>query len=178
MSRRARGVRLVAVAGNDAHANVGLSLGDAAGKKLLQIQLDPYERSFRVVRNHVLIEHDKPFGAETLLEAIREGHIFFSFDLFCDATGFFFLAENKLEKKIMGDEIALEDGVRLQVSAPVKCRIVLFKDGQRMMEERDVTNKEFTVKERGAYRLEVYLDQLGAAFQQRPWIITNPIYVR
>jgi hypothetical protein len=175
---KARARRLVAVAGNDAHANVGLHLGDAAGKKLLQIQLDPYERSFRVVRNHVLIERDKPFGADTLLAAIREGHIFFSFDLFCDATGFFFSAENKLEKKIMGDEIALEDGVRLQVSAPVKCRIVLFKDGQRMMEERDALAREFTVKERGAYRVEVYLDQLGAAFQHRPWIITNPIYVR
>jgi hypothetical protein len=170
--------RMVAIAGNDAHANVGLNLGDAAGKRLLQIQLDPYERSFRVVRNHVLIEKDKPFGAETLLEAIREGHTFFSFDLFCDATGFFFSAENRVEQKIMGDEIALEDGVRLQVSAPVKCRIVLFKDGQRLMEERDSLAKEFNVKERGAYRVEVYLDQLGAAFEQRPWIITNPIYVR
>jgi len=175
---RARGGRLVAIAGNDAHANVGIHLGDAAGKKLLQIQLDPYERSFRVVRNHVFIERDKPLAADTLLAAVREGHTFFSFDLFCDATGFFFSAENRVEKKIMGDELALEDGVRLQVNAPVKCRIVLFKDGQRLMEERDVMNKEFTVKERGAYRVEVYLDQLGAAFEQRPWIITNPIYVR
>lgn len=173
-----RARRLVAVAGNDAHANVGLHVGEAAGKRLLQIQLDPYERSFRVVRNHVLIERDKPLSAETLLSAIRDGHTFFSFDLFCDATGFFFSAENRVERKIMGDEIGLEDGVRLRVNAPVKCRIVLFKDGQRVMEERDSLAKEFAVKERGAYRVEVYLDQLGPGFEQRPWIITNPIYVR
>lgn len=173
-----RARRLVAIAGNDAHANVGIHFGDSAGKKLLQIQLDPYERSFRVVRNHVFVERDKPFDTETLLAAIRDGHTFFSFDLFCDATGFFFSAENRDEKKIMGDEIGLEDGVRLRVDAPVKCRIVLFKDGQRIMEERDALSKEFAVREKGAYRVEVYLDQLGAAFQQRPWIITNPIYVR
>lgn len=174
----ARNRRIVAIAGNDAHANVGISLGDAAGNKLLHIQLDPYERSFRVVRNHVLIEKEKPFDADSLLAAIRDGHSFFSFDLFCDATGFTYTAANRVEKKIMGDEIGLEDGVRLVVNAPVKSRLVLLKDGQQVGEESGVAIKEFVVNERGAYRVEVYLDQLGAAFRNRPWIITNPIYVR
>jgi cell division protein FtsL len=174
----ARNRRIVAIAGNDAHANVGLSLGDAAGNKLFGIKLDPYERSFRVVRNHVLIEREKPFDADTLLAALRDGHSFFSFDLFCDATGFTYTAANRAERKIMGDEIGLEDGVRLVVNAPVKSRIVLIKDGQRVGEESGVATKEFVASERGAYRVEVYLDQLGAAFRDRPWIITNPIYVR
>lgn len=173
-----RNRKLVAIAGNDAHANVGLSLGDAGGKKLLEIKLDPYERSFRVVRNHVLIEKEKPFDADSLLAAIRDGHSFISFDLFCDATGFTYTAVNRVEKKIMGDEINLEDGVRLLVNAPVKCRIAFVKDGQRVMEESNTATGEFVVKERGAYRVEVYLDQLGAAFRDRPWIITNPIYVK
>src|ERR671938_448150 len=51
----AEGRRVVAVAGNDAHANVGLSLQQLTGRPLLQLKLDPYERSFRVVRTHVLI---------------------------------------------------------------------------------------------------------------------------
>jgi hypothetical protein len=174
----ARNKRIVAIAGNDAHANVGLSLGDAAGNKLFEIKLDPYERSFRVVRNHVLVEKGKPFDADSLLAALRDGHSFFSFDLFCDATGFTYTAANRVERKIMGDEIGLEDGVRLVVNTPVKSRIVLLKDGQRVGEESGVATKEFVVKERGAYRVEVYLDQLGAALRDRPWIITNPIYVR
>jgi hypothetical protein len=44
---RQEGKRLVAVAGNDAHANVGISLNEASGKTLLGLKLDPYERSFR-----------------------------------------------------------------------------------------------------------------------------------
>jgi hypothetical protein len=78
----------------------------------------------------------------------------------------------------MGDEIKLEDGVRLLASAPVKSRIVLIKDGQRVGEEKDTARHEFFVNQKGAYRVEVYLDQLGTAFHERPWIITNPIYVR
>jgi cell division protein FtsL len=174
----ARNKKIVGIAGNDAHANVGLSLGDAAGNKFIQIQLDPYERSFRVVRNHVLVEKGKPFDADSLLAAIRDGHSFFSFDLFCDATGFTYTAANRVESKIMGDEIGLEDGVRLLVNTPVKSRIVLVKDGQRVGEASGSATKEFVASERGAYRVEVYLDQLGAAFHDRPWIITNPIYVR
>jgi hypothetical protein len=153
-------------------------MGDLSGNKLFEIKLDPYERSFRVVRNHVLIEKDVPFDADSLLAALGDGHSFFSFDLFCDATGFTYMASNRVEQKIMGDDINLEDGVRLVVNAPVKCRIVLLKDGQRVGEERDANTLEFAVKERGAYRVEVYLDGLGAAFKDRPWIITNPIYVR
>jgi cell division protein FtsL len=170
--------RPVAVAGNDAHSNVGLSLGDATGKKLFEIKLDPYERSFRLVRNHVLIEREKPLNEESLLAALRDGHSYISFDLLCDATGFTYTAENRAMKRIAGDEIGLEDGVRLRVGTPVKSRIVLIKDGQRIAEEKETTGKEFSVSERGAYRVEVYLDQLGASFYDRPWIISNPVYVR
>jgi hypothetical protein len=170
--------RLVALAGNDAHSNVGLGLADATGKKLFQIKLDPYERSFRIVRNHVLVERDRPLSADTLLAALREGHSYISFDLFCDATGFTYTAENRVERKLMGDEIGFEDGVRLTVNAPVSSRFVLIKDGQRAAEQKETTRHEFFVNQRGAYRVEVYLDELGAAFRDRPWIISNPIYVR
>ena len=47
-----------------------------------------------------------------------------------------------------------------------------------MHEERDATHKELTVHEKGVYRVEVYLDQLGKPLNAAPWIISNPIYVR
>jgi hypothetical protein len=173
-----KNMRLVAVAGNDAHSNVGVSLGDATGKKLFEIKLDPYERSFRIVRNHALILKETPLTEQSLLAALSDGHSYISFDLLCDAKGFTYTAENRVEKKIMGDEIGLEGGVRLRVNAPVKSRIVLIKDGERLDEEKETTSKEFFVNQRGAYRVEVYLDQLGASFHDRPWIISNPVYVR
>jgi hypothetical protein len=170
--------KVVAIAGNDAHANVGLQLGDRTGKRLIGIHLDPYERTFSVVRNHVLLEKERPLTAETLLSAISSGHCYIAFDLFGDSTGFTFTAENSRDRKIMGDEIELLDGVRLIASTPVQARVLLIKDGQVIRDEEGTARKDFPVAERGVYRVEVYLTQLGTLVQDKPWIISNPIYVR
>ena len=170
--------RLTATAGNDAHANIGISLKDSSGKTLLGLQLDPYEISFRLVRLHVLIEPDKSFDATTLMEALRSGHCFIGFDFLGDASGFSFEAENPGERKIQGDEISLEKETRLRVQTPVSSRIVVFKDGSVFLDENTVGRKELAVTERGVYRVEVYLPQLGELVAQKPWIISNPIYVR
>lgn len=172
------GRKLVAIAGNDAHANVGVSLIDSSGKTLLGLQLDPYERSFHLVRVHVLIPKDQPLSSETLLEGLREGHCFIGFDLFGDTTGFGFSASNGIENKIQGDEIGLQREVRLTANSPVTSRIVFLKDGKLIQDESGIRQKEFVVSEKGAYRVEVYLPQLAAPVGDQPWIISNPIYVR
>jgi hypothetical protein len=170
--------KVVAIAGNDAHANVGFGLTDRTGKSLIGVHLDPYERTFGVVRNHVLIEKAQPLNQETLLAAINSGHCYIAFDIFGDATGFLFTAENKESSKLMGDEIELLGGVRLRINTPVSSRVLLFKDGQVIRDEDATAVKEFQVTERGVYRVEVYLTQLGALVKDKPWIISNPIYVR
>ena len=86
--------RLTATGGNDAHANIGVSLKDSSGKTLLGIQLDPYATSFRLVRLHVLIEQGKTLDATSLMEAVRAGHCFIGFDFLGDTSGFAFEAEN------------------------------------------------------------------------------------
>lgn len=170
--------KLVAVAGNDAHANVGLTLNDSTGKRIAGIKLDPYERSFRVVRTHVLLGRDQPLSRESLLAALASGHCYLSFDLFADPNGFDFTAENKSEIKTMGDEIGLGDGVKLTASSPLPARIVLFRDGAKIQEESGTLRKEFPVTQTGIYRVEVYLPQLPRPVGDQPWIISNPIYVR
>lgn len=174
----ATGRRLVAIAGNDAHANVGVRLSDSSGKTLLGLQLDPYERSFHLVRVHVLIPKDKPLSSETLLEALANGHCFIGFDLFGDTAGFSFSGSNGIENKIQGDEIGLQKEVRLTANTPVSARIVLLKDGKPIEEESGIKRKDFVVNEKGSYRVEVYLPQLPAPAGDQPWIISNPIYVR
>lgn len=169
--------RLTAIAGNDAHANIGVSLKDSSGKTLLGIQLDPYETSFRLVRLHVLIETGKPLDAASLLEAVRAGHCFIGFDFLSDSSGFTFEAENPGERKIQGDEIRLAKETRLRVRTPIASRIVVFKDGAVFLDESGVDAKELVIPERGVYRVEVYLPQLQMVAEQ-PWIISNPIYVR
>ncbi|HKS29289.1 MAG TPA: hypothetical protein VJS44_15780 [Pyrinomonadaceae bacterium] len=173
-----RARRLVALAGNDAHQNVGLHLGDAGGKKYLGLLLDPYSRSFQIVRTHALLEKEKALTTDTLLEALSRGHCYIAFDLLSDSTGFRFTARSGNSTAIMGDSLALSEGdTRLQVATPIKSRIVLFRNGQRLDESPDALGKEFAVKERGVYRVEVYLDALGPSFRDRPWIISNPIYI-
>jgi hypothetical protein len=170
--------RLTATAGNDAHANIGITLSDSTGKTLLGIKLDPYERSFRLVRMHVLIAKNQPLTAETLLAALRDGHCFIAFDLFGDSTGFSFSAANGSESKIQGDEINVASGVRLSVSIPVNGRVVLLKNGSVIQERSGISKVDFEVSERGPYRVEVYLSQLPRPVSDQPWIISNPIYLR
>jgi hypothetical protein len=167
--------RMTAVGGNDAHSNIGVSLKDSSGKTLLGLQLDPYETSFRLVRLHVLIEQNRSLDAASVLDAVRAGHCFVGFDFLGDSSGFSFEAP---ENKIQGDEIPLREDTRLRVRTPVPSRIVVFKDGAVFLDENGITAKEFAVTERGIYRVEVYLPQLGPLVAQKPWIVSNPIYVR
>ena len=180
-----RGQRIVATAGNDAHANIGMSLNDSSGKTLLGFKLDPYERSFRLVRMHVLVNllssglvDFSSLQERYLLAATSEGHCFIGFDLFGDTTGFRYSAHDGDQDRLMGDEIKLENEVRLSVSVPVAARIVLLKDGEVVEDKSAVSKLEFVAREKGSYRVEVYLPQLPRPAGGQPWIISNPIYVR
>lgn len=167
-----------ATAGNDAHSNIGLSLRDSSGKTLVGIQLDPYEISFRLVRMHVLIDRNKPLDEANLLDALRAGHCFIGFDFLGDTSGFSFTAESAGEQKIQGDDVALSTDTRLRVRTPVSSQVKLFKDGNVISEENGVMSKDFPVTERGVYRVEIYLPQLGKLAAGKPWIISNSIGVR
>ncbi len=177
----ATGKQLIGVAGNDSHANIGFGLTDSSGKKLLGLELDPYERSFRLVRLHVLsyaTAGDASVTQDRLLNAIAAGNCFIGYDIFGDTSGFRYTAQDGDESRIMGDLITLEDEVRLNVKLPVPGRIVLLKDGAPVQEATNVRTLEFVAKERGVYRVEAYLPQLGKPAGEQPWIISNPIYVR
>jgi hypothetical protein len=167
--------KLVAIAGNDAHSNVGLSLDDAAGNNLIGFKLDPYERSFRTVRTHVLLKKDRRLSHEALLDAISQGHCYLSFDLFSDASGFVFRINNS--DRIMGDDVALNSQPRFQVQSPLPARIVLLKNGEAI-DQKSGTSTEFSPGGPGVYWVELYLDSLPAPVTGRPWVISNPIYVR
>jgi hypothetical protein len=165
---------LVAIGGNDAHSNVGFGLSDSTGKQWFGVKLDPYERSFRIVRTHVLIKKDKALTRETLLEAIAAGHCYVSFDVFSDPTGFSFAVTQT--DKIMGDRIYPDNDVNLSVTAPLPSRFVLYKNGGAV-DQKTGPSAQFAVTPVGIYRVEVYLDSLPAPARGKPWILSNPIYV-
>jgi hypothetical protein len=178
--------RAYAFAGNDAHANVGLALQDRAGRKMLDFKLDPYERSFRLVRTHVLLSEGEQLDERNLLAALSRGNFYLSFDVFGDPTGFRFTAVNDPREPqtrsgaVMGEEINPLPGgeVRLKVSLPVQARTVFYRDGQVVHEVPGAARADLAAGQKGVYRVEVYLDQLGSLMNGKPWIISNPIFVR
>src|SRR5947208_689182 len=167
--------KLVAIAGNDAHSNIGVSLNDESGNQLTGIKLDPYERSFRTVRTHVLIKKEKGLTRESLLEALSEGHCYVSFDLFSDASGFRFTVSET--DRIMGDDVSANNQLKLSARTPLPARVVLMKNGIPF-EEKTGTSAEFLSTGPGTYRIEAYLTGLTSPAQGKPWVISNPIYVK
>ncbi|HXI23833.1 MAG TPA: hypothetical protein VNG71_08150 [Pyrinomonadaceae bacterium] len=167
--------KLVAIAGNDAHSNIGVSLNDESGNQLMGIKLDPYERSFRTVRTHVLIKKDKGLTRESLVEALSQGHCYISFDLFSDASGFRFTAAET--DRMMGDDLTANNQPKLTVRTPLPARLVLMKNGIPF-EEKTGTSAEFLSSGPGTYRIEAYLSGLTSPAQGKPWVISNPIYLK
>jgi len=167
--------KLVAIAGNDAHSNVGFGLSDSTGKQIAGLKLDPYERSFRTVRTHVLLKKETPLTPESLLEAISLGHCYISFDIFGDPTGFDFRVAQS--DKMMGDELSLANPITLSAKSPLLTRFVLLKDGNASAHASGLS-AEFPITSPGAYRIEAYLDSLPSPAAGKPWVISNPIYVR
>jgi hypothetical protein len=169
--------KISGVAGNDAHANIGVSLDDKTGQSITGVKLDPYEVSFRLVRVHVLLPKEVALSRESLLAAIKAGHCFIGFDVFGDSTGFSFTADKLGEMELQGSEVRLTEGLGLRIQSPVTARVRLLKNGVLFQEAFDVGTMRTPITAPGVYRVEAYLPQLGATGAQ-PWVISNPIYVR
>jgi hypothetical protein len=95
--------------------------------------------------------------------------------LFSEAGGFNFSVLHS--DKTMGDEVALNTQPRFVVQSPLPARLVLFKNGNAV-EQKLGTEVEFSPDGAGVYRVEAYLDSLPAPARGKPWVISNPIYLR
>ena len=168
----AEGRQVAAVGGADAHA-LKRHLGP------FTLTLFPYEKHFRAVTTHLLLseplsgqlEHDR----RLIYQALGNGRSFVANDLPASARGFRFMATGHNAEVTMGETIALNGGVTLKIRLPRKaeCRLVRHGEVVQRWQGRDICTA--TVKEPGAYRVEVYLRAWG---RRRGWIFSNPIYVR
>jgi len=166
------GRRVVAVGGSDAHE---LRYRFGPFTKLIF----PYEFHFRALNTHLLVdaplrgnaEHD----AQRVLDALRLGRGWVGFDLLASTRGFRFSAQGRQGEAVMGEEIALGDGVTLQVLLPEPAEVSLWRNGQRVQTWKRTARCVHAVREPGAYRVEVHRRHFG---RRRGWIYSNPIYVR
>jgi hypothetical protein len=170
--------KLTLFSGSDAHSNIGAGLDTDTGDKLFGLKFDPYASIFKLVRTHVLLKSNEPLNQENLLEALKTGNCYIGFDVVGDTTGFSFTATNGAETKVMGEEIAFSQNVTLNVKAPLNSNILILRNGETVSATAGQTEVSYPVTDTGVYRVEIYLDQLGAPFDKTPWIISNPIYLR
>ena len=77
----------------------------------------------------------------------------------------------------MGDDVALNSQPRFAVQTPFPARVILLKNGNAL-DQKSGTEIEFTPNGSGAYRVEVFLDALPAPVTGKPWVISNPIYIK
>lgn len=168
----ASGQRCVAIGGSDAH-ELPVKLGP------LRRTIFPYEWHFRGINTHLLtpeslsgeIDRDR----KMILEALGKGHCFIGYDLPASTRGFRFSANGIDGTAQMGDEISNQKGVTLQIRLPRPAECRLIKDGKIITTWTKRETCTYITRQPGNYRVEVYLDYLGAS---RGWIISNPIYVK
>ena len=144
--------------------------GHKPGDILVRVDLDPYYRSYRDVATHILAPE---LTEDAIRAALQQGHAFVSHDWMCDATGFSFVLSAP-EKALMGEETKFGAGQKLLAQFPVACRIRLIQDGKGIVDQES-DHLEYVVAGPGVYRVEGWLKLDG---EDRPWIYSNPIYVR
>ncbi|MDQ7794689.1 MAG: CehA/McbA family metallohydrolase [bacterium] len=154
----------------------GVGAVDAHGSPVLSTRLLPYHRMFRTVRTHVLLE--SPFSGDAgldsarLLAAMGEGRCFIQAGPWPPRRGFRFTAQAGGHVHHQGAE--LREEARFEVSLPAAAGISLLKDGRPYVRVRG-RRLECPSAGPGVYRVEVHRRWAGRA---RPWIFSNPIYLR
>ncbi len=167
---------------NQVRKTVGIGELDnhASTKKLFGIPFIafPFEKAFRFIRTHVLTyapftgqnEHDR----QLIFESLLSGRCYFALEYFHEAKSFLYSITHNGQFYTMGDSFTLESDAQLSASFPAKAHIRLIRNGQ---EHLTATAKEVCVRIRkpGVYRIEGRL-RIGGKI--RPWIFSNPIFVK
>ena len=165
----AAGKRVVGIGNSDAHAQP-FKWGP------LTKVIFPYRWLFRAVNTHILLDDplsgDVDVDRAAIFSAIGGGRCFVSYDLAANPRGFAFSASAERGSGMMGDQIPMQSAATLQIACPRPATLRLIHDGRERGLWTDTQQATLTVREPGAYRVEAYLPS------GRPWIFSNPIYMK
>jgi hypothetical protein len=145
--------------------------GKKPGELILDLDLDPYPRSFRHVSTHLLL---KEVNEQSVWDALTASRAYVAFDWIADPTGFVYRADLGEKTWPIGSQVPAAEGLRLRAEAPLEGRFKLIRDGEVIL-TADGSSIDHPADQGGIYRVEVWLTLAG---EERPWILTNPIYVR
>lgn len=163
--------RVVAIGGSDAHG---------AYIKMGFLRLKPlsYRYLLNTINTHILTP--LPLSGNFITDrgiiyaSLREGNCFIAHDGLCGAKGFMFYFLKDQERLEMGREGKFSPGV-LVIKLPRHGLIRIIKDGS-IFKTGHSNRLHIRIHERGVYRVEVL--RKTPVFGWRPWIFSNPIYLR
>lgn len=164
--------RVVAIGGSDAHGSV-FKWG------LVRLRPLPYDYLLNSINVHILLDRmlskDLAGARVQVYGALRQGRLFIAHDNLATARGFgFYYVSEDGARLTMGQEMAFRPGA-LFFEIPKDGEIRLLKNGALQKRWRS-RKASYRVEEEGVYRIEVYRHLF--LFGWRPWIFSNPIYLR
>ncbi|MDY7036060.1 MAG: CehA/McbA family metallohydrolase [Thermodesulfobacteriota bacterium] len=163
--------RAAAIGGSDAHGSTfkwGFNF-----RPLL------YDYLLSTINTHVLLNRkmsrELPMAKKEIYGALKEGRSFIAHDRLYPACGFrFYYLSDDGSDLFMGEEDDFHPG-EFVVELPDHGEIRLLKDGNIEKRWRGI-EAIHRIKDKGVYRIEVYRHLF--LFGWRPWIFSNPIYLR
>lgn len=162
--------RVAAIGGLDAHQN---------GFRLRGRVVSPMgnARYFRQLSTYALCRRaptgDPSADLGDVYEALAEGRCYLAVDDFASGRGFRFWGEAGDGLAEMGEERHAGRWT-FRAELPEKAHVILRRNGEAIAEVRADRLAE-SVNQPGVYRLEASLVRRG---RERPWIYSNPIYLR
>lgn len=142
-----------------------------------KVPLLPYPLALATMHTHAFCE---PLGEleaaaaeRRLLDCLVAGRSFIAQDYWWDSRGARVWAENPRGDRLeLGATADTGDGPwTVFVELPAAARLTLVGDG-RIVKRRKARRLYYTVRQPGAYRLEVHRRRLGAL---KPWVFTNAL---
>jgi hypothetical protein len=146
-----------------------VGMGAADNLNVLGAKVGTLQQLFLFCTTHLIArERD----TAPLLEALRLGHSYASFDYLGYVGTFAFFARVGDTTTMMGDEVHLAPGLTLKTELPAAAdRVAMLENGAEVASADNATTLEFAPKSPGAYRIEAYRNG-------KMWILSNPVYVR
>ncbi|NOY41715.1 MAG: hypothetical protein GXP26_07765 [Planctomycetes bacterium] len=143
-------------------------------KILADVQLDPYETSMRHVGTFLQLKDGQDINEHSVREALRTGRVVLGFELIAPLPAVGFWVDHAGSPVgTVGDTIAWQDGLSLQVKLPLSAEIRIIRNGQ-LFREANADSLEIDSLPKGVYRLEAFQRLAG---QRYPWVLSNPIKV-
>ncbi len=174
---------LVALAGADAHARIGLppAEGDPYKGRVF-LAVPSYEASFRAFSLQVVTSESRSGRAEedarAVLTSLRAGRVHTVIDGWATPAVFEFTARGGGVEVTEGGEVTAAEPmvVRVRSNAPLYAAVVLLRDGIEI-HRVDRQSMVYATDRPGRYRVEIWLGRPGKR-SPIPWLVSNAITLR